>query len=218
MVGANPIRFRSRAFSQSAYVQEQWTLEPADAAGRGALRLRQEHLPAPDVRRQQVPSAGPRLPDRHRGRHHRLPRHQPAPRRHLRPDRRRQDVGEVQRRPLHRLGVERRPLDARQPDEPHPDDGGPDLDRRQRQLRPRLRPAEPGGAEPDRRRAATSAARGTTTRSAPRCSAPPTTRTCSGAGTPARWTGSSARRCSGDPAPACRSRSAITAAGSTSGR
>jgi hypothetical protein len=26
MVGANPIRFRSRAFSQSAYVQEQWTL------------------------------------------------------------------------------------------------------------------------------------------------------------------------------------------------
>ena len=97
--------------------------EPPDAAGRGALRLRAQRLPAPDVRRQQVPSLDPRLPDRHRGRHHRLPRHQPAPRRHLRPDRRRQDVGEVQRRPLHRLGVERRPVDARQPDEPHPDDG-----------------------------------------------------------------------------------------------
>ena len=40
MIGANPIRYRSRAFSQSAYVQEQWTLEPPDAAGRGALRLR----------------------------------------------------------------------------------------------------------------------------------------------------------------------------------
>ena len=39
MVGDNPIRYRSRAYSQSAYVQEQWTLSRLTLQG-GALRLR----------------------------------------------------------------------------------------------------------------------------------------------------------------------------------
>ena len=92
------------------------------------------------------------------------------------------------------------------------------MDRLERQLHTRLRPAEPRGAESSAQRAATSAARGTTTRSARRCSARPTTRTCSGLvyaadGLGARRFGSAA-----DPLRACRSRWANTAAGSTSGR
>ena len=39
MVGDNPIRYRSRAYSQSAYVQEQWTLSH-HAAGRPRMTTR----------------------------------------------------------------------------------------------------------------------------------------------------------------------------------
>ena len=149
----NNFRQQEHVRGGAAYAQDQWTLRPAHGAGRPALRLRQRRLAGADRRTGSLDSDADRVSGAGRGA--RLSRPEPARRHGLRPVRQRQDVAEVQRRPLrgHRPVVghlRRHQPDARQPGAWNGGLAGaagqPVVDRRESQLRSRLRPAEPGGA------------------------------------------------------------------------
>jgi hypothetical protein len=96
MVGANPIRYRSRAYSQSAYLQEQWTIRrltlqaPRDTTTRGASTPSSRSAAASSTRGSSTSRPTPRAAS-------------PASTTSIRgsasfrPLRQRQDVGEVQR-------------------------------------------------------------------------------------------------------------------------
>ena len=191
---------------------------PHDGAGRHPLRPRVELLPRADGR------TGPLLPDRgdlsaHDGRRG-LQRSVAARRRRLRRVRQRQDVGQGELRPLSRGGAERRVLHRAQPDRTAVDHHDAGVDRRQRQLRGRLRPdqlrrtgpatavyngggADFCGAEREREfRDAWSSTRRST-------------RGSCRAGACARATGSGARRCSRKSCRASPSKWATSAGGSS---
>ena len=113
---------------------------PDHVAGRAAVRSRVQHFSGRDDRRRPLPADGHIVPGNEGRRCVQGP--DASRRRGDRSLRRRQDGGQVQRRPLPRGGAERRPLHREPSDLAHLDDGVARVDRCERQLRARLRPVE----------------------------------------------------------------------------
>ena len=215
MWGANPIRYRSRAFSNSIYAQDQWTLKRLTVQAAARYDYAKSVYPHQTFGGSKFHPAVYDFPTDSTRRRHRLPRHQSARRRHLRSVRRWQDGTEVQCRPLYRFGVERRTLGARQPAQPTDHNADPQLDRHEQQSRSRTATSTTALRTPTSATPAVPSAR----RSARprRRSPPPTIPTCSRAGTRGRWTGSWARPCSARSPTESPWKSDGTDAGPTSG-
>ena len=162
----------------------------------GALRfdLASSIFPEADDRRRPLPAGRHDVPGNQGRRCVQGP--DAARRRRVRRLRQRQDGGQGQLRPLSRSGAERRAVRRQPADVARLDDGDAHVDRRERQLRARLRPVEQraAGSARERRRLLRRGRR--TPTSASRSSTRRRIRRCSPAGACGPATGSAARRSS----------------------